>query len=510
MTDANDAVALLYKEAVGDLTDLDRTTYSLPARTIGGATSGRKTYRDIINEILKQTGAKLIPLNNGKLAYWQFNSGISSEAFEFNDYNAKINSVDYPVNGRIVNSGLLAYDEIKEPLPVAAFLSKDRPRNFRSIYSIAEQTGLIATIASESNSIYGNKPLSDSYTQLNWLDTESEVDNLVLSILGQYATERAEIELEAPAFYPNVKNIELADVVRVTSTDLPAQEGTDSTCTAKAPVSVDKHVFSSFNGTSQYATIADNADLSGAGTSFTICGWFNFTSFAECGLIAKYTFTGNQREYLLYYNAATTSIKFLVSNDGVNNTTVTATSLGTPTTGTWYFIVCEYDATAQTISIQVNNGTIDSTSHTAGVYDSTARFEIGSYGGAGGNLFNGTAGLCAKWNRTLTSTERAQLYNNGEGLTYDQLPAALKIDLKAYWHLGSDLKDYHGANNLTDNGSIGTADGPTYTHAVNYGPPIRARSMLAQVLSKQLQLDLNSRNEPTFKFFLREYIRGRG
>ncbi|RMD51441.1 hypothetical protein D6827_02255, partial [Candidatus Parcubacteria bacterium] len=33
ITDANDAVALLYKEAVGDLTDLDRTTYSLPART---------------------------------------------------------------------------------------------------------------------------------------------------------------------------------------------------------------------------------------------------------------------------------------------------------------------------------------------------------------------------------------------------------------------------------------------------------------------------------------------
>jgi concanavalin A-like lectin/glucanase superfamily protein len=94
-----------------------------------------------------------------------------------------------------------------------------------------------------------------------------------------------------------------------------------------------------------------------------------------------------------------------------------ANALGSPSTGTWYFIVCDHNATADTISVQVNNGTINSAAQTNGTYvEITNDFSMSN--GDAAQQIDGLLDEVGLWKRILTTTERTSLYNSGAGLTY--------------------------------------------------------------------------------------------
>jgi hypothetical protein len=94
------------------------------------------------------------------------------------------------------------------------------------------------------------------------------------------------------------------------------------------------------------------------------------------------------------------------------------TALGSPLATTWYYVVAWHDSTANTINIQINNGTPTSLSHTLGVYASgTGLFSIGSTGGTAAYM-NGRIDEVSFWKRILTADERMTLYNSGNGLAY--------------------------------------------------------------------------------------------
>lgn len=168
---------------------------------------------------------------------------------------------------------------------------------------------------------------------------------------------------------------------------------------------------------SEYLSRSDNTDLSTGNIDFTFVAWAYLDSKgANRSIVSKYSSSAN-REYNLYYGTTADRFIFEVSSDGTAVTTVTANNLGIPAISTWYFVVAWHDAANDTLNIQVNNGTVDSVSYSAGVFDSTAPFMIGARNGA--MFWNGMLDEVGFWKRTLTAGERTQLYNSGAGCTYN-------------------------------------------------------------------------------------------
>lgn len=165
---------------------------------------------------------------------------------------------------------------------------------------------------------------------------------------------------------------------------------------------------------SEYLSISDNADISvGAGVSFSMAVWAYMDTLQNQGIISKYGAGGN-RDYLLWYYTVS-GFNCDVSDDG--SSLVTAVG-GTASTATWYHLYMEYDTATKKASIAVNNGTLASSSATvtAGVFDGTNPFKLGSNDGEI-NFFNGRLDEAAFWKRILTASERTELYNAGSGKT---------------------------------------------------------------------------------------------
>lgn len=94
------------------------------------------------------------------------------------------------------------------------------------------------------------------------------------------------------------------------------------------------------------------------------------------------------------------------------------TSSTTLSLNTWNLIVCWHDATADTINVQVNNGTAENTT-TSGTAPNTgaAEFRIGAreYSGAEA-YFEGRIGPVMFHKRLLTTGEKTAWYNAGAGV----------------------------------------------------------------------------------------------
>lgn len=179
-----------------------------------------------------------------------------------------------------------------------------------------------------------------------------------------------------------------------------------------------------FNGTTQRFTHVDNADFSIAGTSATFTAWVKLNTTPLTGtartILAKYNYTTSNREYtLLAENPGTTSrYRFYVSSDGVTAVSIAADSFGIPTANVWTFVVAWIDIVANTINIQINNGPVDSTAYSSGVFDGVSDFEMGSLNQLLNYWMDGLIDETGFWKRVLSAAERTSLYNGGAGLAY--------------------------------------------------------------------------------------------
>lgn len=163
---------------------------------------------------------------------------------------------------------------------------------------------------------------------------------------------------------------------------------------------------------------ADNASLSTGDIDFTWCAWVYMVTKPAADMAVLSHFDSPGFGYELQYDNAADRFNFFVG-DGVSTVigTINATTLGSPTTATWYFIVAWHNATANTVSIQVNNGTADSAATTGAAGDSPGTFRIGARG-SGSNYWDGRIDEVGFWKRTLTAGERTSLYNAGAGLSW--------------------------------------------------------------------------------------------
>lgn len=170
----------------------------------------------------------------------------------------------------------------------------------------------------------------------------------------------------------------------------------------------------------EYFEHTDHADLRMGDFDFTMEAWVNMESKAGSGNIN--TIIEKGADYFLFYDAdilVTDRFAFRIY-DGTTFTTVAANNLGSPSTATEYQIVVQYDATADEVSIKVNDGTANTASHANGAQAGTDVFRLGLTS-ANSFPFDGLMRYVRIWERKLTGTEITCLYNSGSGVAYASL-----------------------------------------------------------------------------------------
>ena len=234
---------------------------------------------------------------------------------------------------------------------------------------------------------------------------------------------------------------------------------------SRSPLTMAAGMASQFTAAnSEYLSIADNASLSMSGTqSFTIGAWVYMDSLPAVAFVLQKGdgVSNSTYEYALYYDNGTARF-IAVIGTGSGSHTVSASTFGAPSTGTWYF-VCVRHTQGVDIAISVNGGTLDTTGHTSGSQDTTNEFRIGRDGGAGGNYWNGRMQCVFIAKEALTTAQITAAYNGGTPLSYnDFLSKVTPSALQGYWELNepsSTRKDLHGSNDLTDNNTVTTSAG---------------------------------------------------
>lgn len=172
----------------------------------------------------------------------------------------------------------------------------------------------------------------------------------------------------------------------------------------------------------EYLSIANNASLATGDIDFTFACWVKFESLADGRTVAgKWQLVAGGREWTLVYESS--NIRFYVSSTGSDTISLSG---GAASTGIWYFYVVWHDATANTINIQINNGTPVSASHLSGVYNSGTPLWFGNLITSTGTplagyYHDGLIDEASFWKRVLTADERTWLYNGGAGRTYADL-----------------------------------------------------------------------------------------
>ena len=167
----------------------------------------------------------------------------------------------------------------------------------------------------------------------------------------------------------------------------------------------------------EYLSLADNADISTGDIDYTFAGWVFFNTTGTYNLIAKDVDTpASSRDYTFDWNGeggGTNTFRWYI-----NGGAVLVSSTLTATINTWYFFTIWHDATAEQLAIEINNNGTVNTASTSGftLQESGAQFRLGAraYSGFEGYL-NGYMDAVGFWKRVLTSDERSELYNGGNG-----------------------------------------------------------------------------------------------
>lgn len=176
-----------------------------------------------------------------------------------------------------------------------------------------------------------------------------------------------------------------------------------------------------FNGPgSQYFTVASSSVVQFGDINMTIAAWVQIASrYGSQDIISKDN-GSSIREYIIGYGGSGDGFRFVVF-DAATGTTFTqlyATTFGSPPLNTWCLVIFRHDSVNNTLSIQVNNGAVDSVSYSAGIFSGSAAFRLGGRQDPGAE-WNGLIDEVYVWKgRVLTLDDATALWNGSAGLLY--------------------------------------------------------------------------------------------
>jgi len=199
----------------------------------------------------------------------------------------------------------------------------------------------------------------------------------------------------------------------------------------------------SFDGANDYISIPNSTDFD-LGSSFTISGWFNVTSYvSNMGYIS---FDGSStRGWFLFHQSTN-----LALYDG---TSVRTLSLNLQPTNQWNSYIITYDGTDLIFYL---NGQQNSTQAVSSNLQTNGNGgQIGNQQFATGRFYNGSISNASIWNTALTSAQVSEIYS--EGIPQNLSNHSAVSSLVSWWQLGSNssfntnwtVLDEKGSNNGT-------------------------------------------------------------
>lgn len=216
---------------------------------------------------------------------------------------------------------------------------------------------------------------------------------------------------------------------------------------------------STFNGTDQYLSRADEATLDIVGDLYFSC-FVQQTSTSGAQTLASKTGGAPQKSWALGILGGQTW--FGASIDGTN--VVQANASGTLTAGAWYFIEARHTDSTHVLELAVtpvSQATVSSfgggASLGGAIYDSTGAFQLGAENAT--NPLNGSMHSAVLLNELPTDAERSYLFNEGTGRAYWELDDTLKDKVVGFWQLNESSGTRASKTNsltLTNNGTVGT------------------------------------------------------
>lgn len=157
---------------------------------------------------------------------------------------------------------------------------------------------------------------------------------------------------------------------------------------------------------------------------YTISVIVKIDSKAQDGVIVAKEESTNPREFRLQYQQSSDRFRFIVfSNAGSVIGDVSANTLGSPSVGTFYYIIAEHDSVNNKVRIKVNNGAYDEANTTDVPAVTSCDIRVGAFFMGDDphptdKYWDGSIEHLSVWKRLLSSTERTTLYNAGTPLTY--------------------------------------------------------------------------------------------
>jgi hypothetical protein len=173
-----------------------------------------------------------------------------------------------------------------------------------------------------------------------------------------------------------------------------------------------------YNGTSSYASLTDNATYEPGTGDFTVEAWVNATTLAGSSRVILGKFNNGGVSANVSYGLrtlATGATRFEVGN----GTSVVSTPAYTIGTDTWYQVVGVWtNVGTKTIELYINGVSQGSASHAfTSVLNSTNPLYLGAYNnGEYNQWWDGKIGVTRIYNKALTLAEVQQNYENDRGL----------------------------------------------------------------------------------------------
>ena len=173
------------------------------------------------------------------------------------------------------------------------------------------------------------------------------------------------------------------------------------------------------DGVNQSLSIASNASLVVAGTSWELTTWWNPSTLPGAGffpgIVGKWG--AGSLEYVLYYDGTASRITGRASANGVAD--VAVDHANAPSVGVWHFLDLYFDRPNQLLHLRVNDAPATGTASVAltDTFAGTSAFSIGVTA-FGAPFLDGVVDCTDLRKRLLTPLERTELYNNFAGREY--------------------------------------------------------------------------------------------
>lgn len=183
--------------------------------------------------------------------------------------------------------------------------------------------------------------------------------------------------------------------------------GTVTGCTYNVTGKVNKCY--TFNGSTGNVNCGDPTNLR-LTTQGTIAAWINADARTNNVIASKGNWSTDRDGYTFVLSSG-----YLVMELADASSSIYAQSSAQLTLGTWYHVIATWDSSNLYLYI---NGSQDGTASNGKTMTSSGKtFYIG-YNGDYSAPFSGEIDEVGVWNRKLTTSEIAELYNSGSGKTY--------------------------------------------------------------------------------------------